>query len=1544
MRKYVNIIAIIIVLCILDNVSAVLPVTSSLVIHLDAGDLTGLSDGETVSTWQDASGVGNDAIQLNAVNMPIYIAESDAFNSNPCVWFDGSDDWLSLPSPAPFNVGSVTMFAVANYNSYVSNDQYIVAAQDGSGNDRMRFACNSDNSFEYRIGSTGYKAINTGPGNADLNVHIFEINSSAEGFLDGASVNIALNTSTETPVALNIGSYNFGQKDFFAGNLAELIIFSRVLDDDERNAVGEYLAIKYVLDTEYGGDYLQVFSPQPADDAVNISIETELSFQVPDSLQEPLFNIYLGTSVDNLLLVSELQSESVFKPYQSALLLNGQKYYWRVDIAGQGPGNIWSFSTVPEALASLDADINEDGYVNMLDLNQLCEAWLSHELIYDSVMADMTDFACISSMWEKNGPVPGSYVVSRARAEDFVIKYGSEIASIYVDADDFAVCRIAANCLADDIQAVCGIRPEIVNDISGLNGNVIFIGTIGHSSVIDSMVASSVIDITDTSGSWETFALEVVDQPIATVDKGLVISGSDRRGTAYGVFDLSEKMGVSPWFWWADVPVKYRDSIIVRNGRYKQGPPSVKYRGIFINDEDWGIHPWAKNTFSPEDGYIGPKAYEKIFELLLRLKANHIWPAMHSCTKAFNAFDENKYIADDYGIVMGSSHCEQMLRNNVWEWSRWTPDSGSQGSWDWCTNSSQIVEYWQDRVEVNALFENIFSTGMRGIHDGSMPCSGATSAQKVQKMEDEVFPAQQQIISQFVNVDYSSVPQVFCPYKEVLDLYDMDMQVPEHMTLLWPDDNHGYIRRLSNTSEQSRSGRAGVYYHMSYWGSPHDYLWLCSTGPGLIWEEMKKAYDYGADQVWVFNVGDIKPAEISMEFALRLAWDVSCWDNTNLREYLEYWAWREFGPDHKAQIADILIEYYRLGLTRKPEHMTSSGAGFSMVNYNDEVQLRIDAYKQLDSRADAIYRSLPVIYKDAFYQLVLYPVRGANLMNQKILYAQKSITYASQGRVSANEYARMAQSAYDQIKTETDIYNTVISGGKWNNMMSYNPRSLSVFDMPATGSVEPVSGAAMGAVLEGQYTDIAASTGTDEPFNDDFSDGNADGWLTLNSDRWEVRSNGSIMEYAINTSDYSNLSGDRLGEMAMIEDYSFDNFNFTCRLRTADDLSSNSSADLAVIFGYVDEYNYNYLILTTNSSNSALYRVQNGSRVLVQSLNIGIPDNSFYPVEIEKTSTELSIIYRGQTILSTSQQFNRGMIGLGSYNDSAAFTDINITPLEGASGNSLPCFDVYTAGSHFIDIFNKGDIPLSWSAVPSESWILLDSSAGTIASDQRIWVSIDWQNVPFGSSNASIDIAGAGSSFAVGIEVFNPQSPRPNDISGFVSSDGCVSIEAEHFSNTTAGNNVSWELISTLGTSGDTMTVLPFTAASHTEISDIIANSPVLEYDVYLWETGTLPVTVLCLPTHAATDERGLRYAVSFDDQQPQIVEFDTAEWSSQWSLNVLQGAAITQSEHQVQSAGSHKLKIWMVDPGVVLDKIIIGDYKTSRLGPHETAVISTNP
>jgi hypothetical protein len=522
------------------------------------------------------------------------------------------------------------------------------------------------------------------------------------------------------------------------------------------------------------------------------------------------------------------------------------------------------------------------------------------------------------------------------------------------------------------------------------------------------------------SGAWESYVLQNVKNPLPGVDAALVIAGSDRRGTIYGIYQLSEMIGVSPWYWWADVPVKQRKALALHGDIFKQGPPAVKYRGIFLNDEDWGLRPWASKTVEPETGNIGPKTYAKIFELLLRLHANYLWPAMHPGTRAFNFYPTNKILADEYGIVMGSSHCEQMLRDNVDEW-----DTNRFGEYNYVTNPDGVRKYWEERVRENGKFDSIFTLGMRGIHDGAMP-GGGTQQEKAARLQ-QIIADQREILGRLVNTNVAQVPQIFCPYKEVLALYRLAPDIPGDITLVRPDDNYGYVREFSNTRESARSGGAGVYYHVSYWGSPRDYLWLCSTPPALIAEEMTKAYDYGADKVWILNVGDLKPAELDIEFFLKLAWNPHSWNGTNTYDLVKKQLARDFGPANTPELASIMAEYYRLNFQRKPEHM-----GFPPNNLfsSDEAAQRLKAWQRLSARVDAVEIDLPPESHDAFFELVSYPVHCAALANNKFLAPEN------------------AQPAQDEIQRLTDIYNNQIAGGKWHFMMSDNPRGQLNFTAP----------------------------------------------------------------------------------------------------------------------------------------------------------------------------------------------------------------------------------------------------------------------------------------------------------------------------------------------------------------------------------------------------------------------------------------------------------------------------------------------------------------
>ena len=595
-------------------------------------------------------------------------------------------------------------------------------------------------------------------------------------------------------------------------------------------------------------------------------------------------------------------------------------------------------------------------------------------------------------------------------ADDFILASNGTVGAIIVGSGEDPAVRRAAGDLAEDFARVTGTKPEIENNFPNTGKISILVGTIGKSEIIDRLTAEGKLATNGVSGAWESYVLQVVKNPAPGVARALVIAGSDRRGTIYGIYQLSEMIGVSPWYWWADVPVTPAKTLALHGDILKQLPPAVKYRGIFLNDEDWGLRPWASKTFDPQTGNIGPKTYAKIFELLLRLRANYLWPAMHPGTAAFNSFPDNAKIANEYGIVMGASHCEQMLRNNVSEW-----DEKTFGDYNFVTNPGGVLKYWEQRVLENGKFENIYTMGMRGIHDGAMP-GGGTEREKAARLET-IIADQRTLLARNVNTNVAEVPQIFCPYKEVLPLYRLMKNLPDDITLVWPDDNYGYGRQFSNARERARSGGAGVYYHVSYCGAPRDYLWLCSTPPALIAEEMTKAFDYGADKVWILNVGDLKPAELDIEFFLKLAWNPHSWNGTNTYDLLEKQIARDFGNEHAAEITSILSEYYRLNFQRKPEHM---GFPTNSLFSAGEAEQRLDAWRKLRVRVHAVEEKLPPELHDTFFELVGYPVTAAAAMNEKCLAGTPN--------------------AAAEIHRLTKAYNERIAGGKWRNMMSDNPR------------------------------------------------------------------------------------------------------------------------------------------------------------------------------------------------------------------------------------------------------------------------------------------------------------------------------------------------------------------------------------------------------------------------------------------------------------------------------------------------------------------------
>jgi hypothetical protein len=625
------------------------------------------------------------------------------------------------------------------------------------------------------------------------------------------------------------------------------------------------------------------------------------------------------------------------------------------------------------------------------------------------------------------------WVRDQYEAGDFTLARGPQLAPVCVAPADFECVRLAAGLFSDDVERVTGRRPPVVAAAEPPAGSAVLIGTLGRSPLIDRLVAAGRLDATRIRGQWESFL-------ITAVDGSLVIVGSDRRGTAYGVFELSRAIGVSPWYWWADVPSRHRDNLFVAAGTRRFGPPSVPYRGIFINDEDWGLQPWAAKTFEPEVGNFGPKTYAKICELLLRLKANTLWPAMHEVSTPFNANPENRVVANRYGIVMGSSHCEPLLRNNVGEWPH-----DNQAAYNFLTNPEGVTHYWEERLQTNGRYENLYTIGMRGIHDG--PMQGPRGDAQIIATLEKIFGVQRGLIAKYVNPDLAQVPQIFCPYKELLAYFLKDLQVPPDVTVVFPDDNFGYIRYFPTPAQiAARPGGFGVYYHISYLGAPLSYVWLNTTPPPLIWEEMSKAYAHGMQKFWMLNVGDLKPGEIGIDFFMQMAWDVKRWNRENLPEYLQAFAAEQFGPAPAPEIAAIMQEYYRLGYQRKPEHLqwnvgreAPRQSAFSYADGANEGAERLGRYQRLAARARELEASLPASERDAYYELIEYPVVGAAAANQRLIASEMAAADVRQQRPGAGDWVGEFDAGSAVLTAAADRFNQTVAGGKWRGIMEDDP-------------------------------------------------------------------------------------------------------------------------------------------------------------------------------------------------------------------------------------------------------------------------------------------------------------------------------------------------------------------------------------------------------------------------------------------------------------------------------------------------------------------------
>ncbi len=938
----------------------------------------------------------------------------------------------------------------------------------------------------------------------------------------------------------------------------------------------------------------------------------------------------------------------------------------------------------------------------------------------------------------------GSYVSSIPKTGAFTLAANGKAPALCVSTQDYPGVIRVARLLQRDIRRVSDAEPSLVTDGIPAAREIVLIGTLGRSPLIDRLVQERKLDVREIAGKWETFIVQTVEKPVAGVDRALVIAGSDKRGTLYGMFDVSAKIGVSPWNWWADVPPERHAELHVLLGRHVDGPPRVKYRGIFINDEAPALAGWAREKF----GGLNARFYDHVFELILRLKGNYLWPAMWG--EAFYDDDPaSPKLADEYGIVIGTSHHEPMMRAHD-EWRRY-----GSGPWNYDQNEARLKAFWREGITRMGSYESVVTLGMRG--DGDEPMSEGANIALLEKIVRD----QRQILGEVTGKKPVSIPQVWALYKEVQEYYDRGMRVPDDVTLLLCDDNWGNIRKLPALGDKPRAGGYGIYYHFDFVGGPRNYKWLNTIQIARVWEQMRLAYEYGARQIWIVNVGDIKPMELPIQFFLDYAWNPEGWSADRVAEYARGWAQQQFGAKQAEQIGRILTAYTTYNSRRKPELL--SPETYSLHNYR-EAERVVSEYAALADEARRIATALPADQQDAYYQLVLHPVEACATLNDLYVTVARNRLFARQGRASTNNLAARASELFRKDSALSHYYNTTLAGGKWNHMMDQTHISYTTWQQPEKDVLPDVE---------------------------------------------------------------------------------------TVRLNTVADMG----------------------------------------------------------VAIEGSDTWWP-------------------------HDTAAAV--------------LPGFDPYGRQSHFIEVFARGTLPVQYTINAQEPYVRLSSSGGSTGTDERVSVDIDWVKAPKGTHRVPLTISGPGNMRVVIFAVINnPVSPEPETLSGFVESNGVVSVEADHFTKAVRTADVRWERIADLGRTGAAMTPVPVTAASVVPGE----GTPCLEYAMHLFTAGEVTVHAYLSPTlnfrteHDRT-QKGLCYGISFDAEPPQIINMHARDtipdwlYPREWNTAVSNNVKIVSSRHKLVTPGRHVLKFWMVDPGVVLQKLVIdaGGLVPSYLGPPESA------
>jgi len=626
-------------------------------------------------------------------------------------------------------------------------------------------------------------------------------------------------------------------------------------------------------------------------------------------------------------------------------------------------------------------------------------------------------------------------------------------ASLLIDANADPAVRHVANAFASDLERVSGNRPEVLTRAQDARGPMVLIGVQGQSEIIDALVSRGRIDLSELNGQWEGYCQIVVDQPMPEVPRALVLVGSDRRGAVFATYDVSERIGVSPWHWFADVPVQRRRDFLFPAGEQRDAP-KVRYRGFFINDEDPCLSGWAQKTF----GGVNSAMYAHVFELLLRMKGNYLWPAMWG--KAFAVDDpQSMVLADAMGVLMGNSHHEPMLRAQT-EWHQSKESGAVSGRWDYVTNGANLRKFWQGGIERMMSkgdgrgYDSVVTIGMRGDGDEAMAEGTAID------LLESIVADQRRIIADVTRRPASETPQVWALYKEVQDYYDRGMKVPDDVTLLFADDNWGQIRRLPAPGAPPRSGGYGVYYHFDYVGAPRNYKWINTNQIEKIWQQMDLAYQRGARAIWIANVGDIKPMEYPLGFFMKMAWNPQAMTPEALAAYPLQWASTTFGSDQADVIDELITTYSRYAARRKPELINQNSfplggitpQGLDGGEFGDMVA----EWDALEARMLPVRGQLRPEQLDAYYQLIEFPIAAVGNLYRLYYATAWNTLLASRNDARANYFADAVESAFARDAELTRRYHS-INGGKWDGMMSQVHMSYVIWNDPTQQTMPSIT-------------------------------------------------------------------------------------------------------------------------------------------------------------------------------------------------------------------------------------------------------------------------------------------------------------------------------------------------------------------------------------------------------------------------------------------------------------------------------------------------------